>query len=145
LQSPGSDAPPSLSEDQIEFREEKSETVEKTEEVPGGNPPDQQEKTPDGAEQMDVEIKPSLEEVCSVAVESKPVAEEKEVLEEVNKQEIQPAEPSVVQEDVAEKLETVEHPEHTEIEADMTGSAYTSLVISICSHFEVTLRVLYKL
>lgn len=98
-------------------------------------------------EQTDVEMKPSVEEVCSVAVESKPVAEEKEDHEEVSEKEIQPAAPSVVQEDVVEKFETAEHPEHIETEADMTGSVSISFVISVCCligftviHFQFTLR-----
>jgi hypothetical protein len=79
------------------------------------------------AEQTAVEMKPSLEEGCSIAAESKTVAEEKKVDEEVSEKVIQAAEPSVVKEDVAEKLEAVEHPEHAETaetEADMTGSAH---------------------
>jgi hypothetical protein len=83
---------------------------------------------PDTAKQTDVEMKPSLEEVCSVAVESKPVAEEEEVHEEVSEKEIQPAEPSAAQEDIVEKLETVEHPEHIDTEADMTGRVYILLL-----------------
>jgi hypothetical protein len=105
------------------------------------------EQAPDTAEQTAVEIKPSLEEVCSIAAESKPVAEEKKVHEEevsekeiqppeprVVQEEIQPAEPRVVQGDVAEKLEAVEHPEHTETaetEADMTGSSSAPCIFSL--------------
>lgn len=105
---------------------------------------------PNRAEQTDVEVKPSLEEVCSVAEESKPVAEEKEVPEEVSEKENQPAEPSAFQEDIVEKLDTVEHAEHIETEADMTGSISISFVISVCClyvlidftviHFQFILR-----
>lgn len=103
-------------------------------------------------EQTDVEMKPSMEEVCSVAVESKPVAEEKEVHEEVSEKEIQPAAsaPSAVQENIVEKFETVEHAEHIETEADMTGSVSISFIVSVCClyiligfiviHFQFTLR-----
>jgi hypothetical protein len=88
---------------------------------------------PDRAAQTDVETKPSLEEVCPVTVESKPVTEEKEAHEEVREKGIQPTEPGVFQEDIGEKLETAEHPEHTETEADMTGGVYSLCVIGVFS------------
>jgi hypothetical protein len=99
-------------------------------------------------------MKPSLEDVCSVTMESKPVAEEKEVHEEVSKKEIQPAAPNAVQEDTVGIFETVEHAEHieteTEAEADMTGSVSISFIIPVCClyiligfaviHFHFSLR-----
>jgi hypothetical protein len=133
LQSPGSDAPPSLSQDQIEFREEKNETVENTEDFHVEKPPDQPQQVPDIAGQTDAEMKPSLEENCSVAVESKPVTQEKDIHEEVEQKEIQPVEPSMFQDETVEKLETAEHPEHIEPEVDMTGSVINLSVSCNCS------------
>lgn len=127
LQSPGSEAPPSLSEDQIESREEKNETVVKSE-VHEAEPP---EEVSDVVKQPDVKVEPSLEETASVTVESKPVAEETEVHEEAIEQAVQPVEPKVVQEEVVEKPEAAEHPEHIEPEVDMTGSVPISSIGSL--------------
>jgi hypothetical protein len=120
-----------LSQDQIESREDENETVEKTEEVHGEKLPDEPEQVPDIGKQPDVEVELSLEETSSVTVESKPVAEEMEVHEEADEKAVQPVEPKVVQEEVVEKLEAADHPEHIEPEVDMTGSVSISSIVSL--------------
>jgi hypothetical protein len=124
LQSPGSEAPPPLSQDQIEFREEKDETIQKMEEVHGAESLDQPEQLPDVVKQTDVKLEVSLEESSSVTVESKPVAEEVDVYKEADDKAVQSVEPKVVQEDGIEQLETAEHPEHMEPEVGMTGTVF---------------------
>jgi hypothetical protein len=129
LQSPGSEAPPSLSQEAVESREEKNDTIEKTEEHHGEKPPDRLEQVPHVAEQTEVQRKLSLEETSLVTVESKPVAAEIEVHEEAVEKALQPAEPKEAQEEPEVKPETAEHPEHVEPEVDMTGSVSISFYI----------------
>jgi hypothetical protein len=129
LQSPGSEVPPSLSQDPAESREEKNKIEsEKTEDVSVAKPCDQPERVHKSAEQTDVETRPSSEETCLVAVESEPITEEKQVHEEVNEKETQPFDHDVAQEEIREKLETAEHSEHIGPEVDMTGSYPFSVI-----------------
>ena len=141
LQSPGSEVPPSLSQDPAESREEKNQIeIEKTEDVSVAKPHDQPEQVHNSVEQTGVEIRPSSEEICLVAVESEPITKEKQVHEEVNEKEnlqfdikekqvheegnekenLQ-FDHGVVQEEIQEKLETAEHSDHSGPEVDMTG------------------------
>lgn len=130
LQSPGSEVPPSLSQDPAESREEKNQIeIEKTEDVSVTKPHDQPEQVHNSVEQTGVEIKPSSEEICLMAVESEPIIEEKQVHEEVNEKEILQFDRDVVQEEIREKLETAEHSEHSGSEVDMTGSYPFSVII----------------
>jgi len=122
LQSPGSEVPPSLSQDPAESREEKNQIeIETTEDVSVTKPHDQPEQVHNSVEQTGVEIQPSSEEICLVAVESEPVIE-KQVHEEVNEKEVLQSDHDVVQEEIQEKLEAAEHSEHSGSEFDMTGS-----------------------
>ena len=130
LQSPGSEVPPSLPQDPAESREEKNQIeIEKTEDVSVTKPHDQPEQVHNSVEQTGVEIKPSSEEICLMAVESEPIIEEKQVHEEVNEKEILQFDRDVVQEEIREKLETAEHSEHSGSEVDMTGSYPFSVII----------------
>jgi len=129
LQSPGSEVPPSLSQDPAESREEKNLIeIEKTEDVSVAKPNDQPEQVHNIVEQTGVEIQPSSEEICLMAVESEPIIE-KQVHEEVNENEILQSDHDVVQEEIQEKLETAEHSEHSGSEVDMTGSYPFSVII----------------
>ena len=130
LQSPGAEVPPSLSQDPAESREEKNQIeIEKTEDVSIAKPHDQPEQVHNSVEQTGVEIRPSSEEICLMAVESEPVVEEKQVHEEVNEKEILQFDRDVVQEEIQEKLETTEHSEYSGPEVDMTGSYPFSVII----------------
>ena len=130
LQSPGAEVPPSLSQNPAESREEKNEIeIEKTEDVSVAKPHDQPEHVYNSVEQTGVEIRPSSEEICLMAVESEPVVEEKQVHEEVNEKEILQFDRDVVQEEIQEKLETTEHSEYSGPEVDMTGSYPFSVII----------------
>jgi hypothetical protein len=130
LQSPGSEVPPSLSQDPAESREEKNQIeIEKTGDVSLAKPYDQPEQVHNSVEETGVEIRPSSEEICLMAVESEPIIEEKQVHEEVNEKEILQVDPGVVQEEIQEKLETAEHTEHSGPEVDMTGSNPFSVII----------------
>jgi len=128
LQSPGSEVPPSLSQDPAESREEKNQIeIEKTEDVSVSKPHDQPEQVHNSVEQTGVEIQPSSEEICLMALESEPIIE-KQVHEEVNEKEILQSDRDVVQE-IQEKLETAKHSEHSGPEVDMTGSYPFSVII----------------
>jgi len=129
LHSPGSEVPPSLSQDPAESREEKNQIeIEKTEDVSVAKPHDQPEQVLNSVEQTGVEIRPSSEEICLMAVESEPIIE-KQVHEEVNEKEILQSDHGVDQEEIQEKLETAEHSEHIGPEVDMTGSYPFSVII----------------
>jgi hypothetical protein len=91
-------------------------------------PTDQPEQVHDSAEQTDVEMKPSSEEICLVALDSEPITEVKQGHEEVNEKEIQQFGHGVAQEEIREKLEMVEHSEHIGPEVDMTGSYPLSVI-----------------
>jgi len=130
LQSPGSEVPPSLSQDPAESREEKNLIeIEKTEDVSVAKPNDQPEQVHNIVEQTGVEIQPSSEEICLMAVESEPIIE-KQVHEEVNENEILQSDHDVVQEEIQEKLETAEHSEHSGSEVDMTASMIATIRIT---------------
>jgi hypothetical protein len=130
LQSPGSELPPSLSRDPAESREEKNQIeIEKTEDDSVAKPHDQPEQVHNSVEQTDVEIKPSSEEICLMAVESEPIVEDKQVHEEENEKEILQFHDGVAQEEIQEKLEQAEHSEHIGAEVDMTGSYPFSVTI----------------
>ena len=130
LQSPGSEVPPSLSQDPAESGEEKNQIeTEKTEDVSVAKPHDQPEQVHNSIEQTGVEIRPSSEEICLMAVESEPTVEEKQVREEVNEKEILQFDHGAVQEVIREKLETAEHSEHSGPEVDKTGSYPFSIII----------------
>lgn len=153
LQSPGSEVPPSVSEDPAESREEKNQIeTEKTEDVSVAQLHDQSEQVHNSVEQTGIEIRPSSEEICLVAVESEPIIEEKQVHEEVNEKEILQFDDGVAQEEIGEKFETAEHSEHSGPEVDMTGSCPFSVIIlqlvsadNLCHHmvFTVYEQVLY--
>jgi len=129
LQSPGSEVPPSLSQDPAESRGEKNQIEnEKTEDVSVAKPNDQPQQVHNSVEQTGVEIQPYSEEICLMAVESEPIIE-KQVHEEVNEKEVLQSDCGVVREEIREKLETAKHSEHIGPEVDMTGSYPFSVFI----------------